>query len=433
MNNHLSKAAHSSTDKSKYFYMLLMFLWCAYTAPFLKPFDTNYIVTSAFYIIIYCIYFIKFCANRSKKALYIGLGVMLVWYIAQCLKIGHITNIDFRLIYSIILCHISFYLYRGRDFFLYYEKVLVHLTVLSLIVWGLGMFVTVPMQSLVGALSVWDNGNTTFGNLIFVGLGNQWNNGILRNIGFTWEAGRFSSFLVVGLFNNLLIHDFKIKNNKPFFILLIGLITTFSTTGFGAAIGVLLLYIYNKSVKMRIFLIISCILLFPTIFALDFIGDKIRNNIDIGEEIHNMEYSFYVMGTDQITPQRFTGLYLDFQNWLHDFWFGYNLNENSYAEKILFAGYSVWLSDGVIQIFSKYGLFVGLFFYWQLFKSSVKLSNDFNYKGTLIFALIFILISISYDFWSSAIMLHYIFYALYVNKDNKIAVNYNSDKYDNKK
>lgn len=413
-------------NKEKYFYMLLMFLWCAYTAPFLKPFDSNYPITSVLYIIIYCAYFIRFCSNRNKQALCVGLGVMLFWYIGQCLKVGYITNIDFRLVYSIVLCHVSFYLYRGHEFFWYFEKVLVHLTILSLIVWVLGMFMTAPMQSLVSSLSVWTNGNTTFGNLIFVGLGNQWSNGILRNIGFTWEAGRFSSFLVIGLFNNLLIHNFKVnRSNKPFFILLIGLITTFSTTGFAAAMGVLLLYIYNKSMKMRVFLMALCVLLFPSFLALDFIGDKFKNTIDVSAEIHDMEYSFYIMNMEQITPQRFTGLYLDLQNWLHDFWFGYNLNENSYAEKVLFSGFSVWISDGIIQIFSKYGLFVGLFFYWQLFKSSIKLSKDFNYKGSLIFAFVFLLISVSYDFWSSAIMLHYILYALYVSKDSKIALNYN--------
>lgn len=393
-----------------------MFLWCAYTVPFLKPFDSDFLFTSVIYIIIYFIYFYKYCFTRSKYPLNLLLAIMVGWYLAQCIKHNQITSIDFRLIYSIILCHVSFYLYKGKEFFLYFEKVLVHLTILSLIVWGLGMIATGPMQSFVRNISVWDNGNTTYGNMIVVALGNQWTNGILRNIGFTWEAGRFSAFLVIGLFNNLLIHNFKIKNNKPLLILTIGLITTFSTTGFGAAICVLLLYIYNKSTKYKIVLITICILLSPTILALDFIGDKLRDTMNVQQEIHDMEYSFYVYNTSQITPQRFTGLYLDLQNWLHDFWLGYNLNQDSYAEKIMFNGYSVWLSNGIIQIFSKYGLFIGLFFYWQLFKSSIKLSQDFNYKGTLIFALTFILINISYDFWSSAITLHYVLYHIYSTK-----------------
>lgn len=403
-----------------------MFLWCAYTAPFLKPFDSNYLITSFLYIGI-CAYYFFFLNNPKQniKPLCITLGIMIGWWILQCVKVGSFTNIDFRLLYSIIICHIAFSLYKGKEFFWYFEKVLVHLTIISLVVWFLGTIARDAMYSLVSSISVWDNGNTTYGNMIVVGLGSQRvYDTILRNIGFTWEAGRFSSFLVVGLFNNLLIHNFKFKSNKPFFIFLIGLITTFSTTGIGAALGVLLLYVYNKSMKIRIFLIVLCILLFPSIFALDFIGGKIRDNIDVEAEVHNMEYSFNVYNTTQITPQRFTGLYLDLQNWLHDFWLGYNLNENSYVVKYVFRGSSVWLSDGIIQIFSKYGLFVGLFFYWQLFKSSIKLSKDFNYKGTMLFALAFILISVSYDFWSTGIMLYFILYALYKNTDKK-RTNYN--------
>lgn len=409
--------------KMKYLYMLLMFLWCAYTAPFLKPFDADYLPTSILYMVVYVLYWIKFCNNQSKKAPGIMLGVMACWYVMQCVKVGKVTGLDFRLIYSIILCHVSFYLYRGKEFFLYMEKVLVHLTLLSLVVWALGMFVTGPMQAFVRVVSVWENGSTTYGNMIVTALGNQWENGILRNIGFTWEAGRFASFLVIGLFNNLLIHNFELKRNKALHILMAGLVTTFSTTGIGAAVGVLLFYFYNKSAKMKVAIVVLCVLLLPSVFALEFVGEKLKSTLDVEKEIKDMEYSFYQYGTAQITPQRFTGLYLDFQNWMHDFWLGYNLNENSYAESVLFSGFSVWVSDGIIQIFSKYGFLVGLFFYWNLFKSSERLAADFNHKGKYIFALVFLLISVSYDFWSSAIMLHYVLYSLYARCDARTAVN----------
>ena len=49
MENHISynkkKDLRMHIDISKYFYMLLMFLWCAYTVPFLKPFDSNFLFT----------------------------------------------------------------------------------------------------------------------------------------------------------------------------------------------------------------------------------------------------------------------------------------------------------------------------------------------------------------------------------------------------
>lgn len=407
----------------KYIYMLLLFLWCAYTAPFLKPFDTQYLFSSFIYVTIYLCYYIKFRLRKDHKPLIILLILFGTWYVAQCIKVSSVTLIDFRLLYSIILCDISFYLYKGKEFFVYFEKVLFHLTLLSLVVWGLGVIIPEIMRSIFDVISVWSNGNTTYGNAIIVALGDQHSMGILRNIGFTWEAGRFSSFLVVGMFFSLLLHRMRIKGNYYFVVFLIGLISTVSTTGIGACLGVALLYLYNRNQSNRILWIaVSCILL-PAIWSLDFISGKIILNADVEKEIHDMAYMFG-HGHEIVCPQRITGLFLELQNWIHDFWFGYNLNEQSYTQAVLFGGYEVWLSNGLIQIFSKYGTFVGVFFYYCMFKSSRKMISDFGYKGSLLYAFTFMLISISYDFWASGIFLYFSLYWLYCKYVPQCNINY---------
>ena len=40
------------------------------------------------------------------------------------------------------------------------------------------------------------------------------------------------------------------------------------------------------------------------------------------------------------------------------------MNENAFSMSALFDGKEVWLANGVIQIFSMYGVFMGLFFLW---------------------------------------------------------------------
>lgn len=65
--------------------------------------------------------------------------------------------------------------------------------------------------------------------------------GIPRNSGFCWEAGQFASMIVLALTFHLLRTKEKFYKNKSFWILLAGLITTFSTTGF-VTFGVLLLF-----------------------------------------------------------------------------------------------------------------------------------------------------------------------------------------------
>lgn len=414
----------------KYLYMLLLFLWCAYTAPFLKPFDSQYVLSSMLYIVIYALYYFKFCNNKNNSPLILLLSIMGLWYIVQIIKNGGIVGLDFRLIYSIVLCHVSFYLYKGREFYIYFEKVLVHLTLLSFVVWGMGIFFPKEAHAISDSLSVWNNGNTTYGNFIVVALGNQHSMGILRNTGFTWEAGRFSSFLVVGLFVSLLLHNMKIIGNKSFIIFAIGIITTVSTTGIGACVGPALLYFANnnKKINKKIIFLVIMVLILPHLWEMDFIGGKIMQFSDAQQEMSDMQWSFD-HGREAITPQRITGIYLEWQNFLHDFWFGYNLNENAYCQSSLFKGYQVWLSDGLLQILSKYGIFIGIFFYYCLFKSSSKLVKDFSYEGKYTFALTFMLISISYDFWSSGIFLHMVLYWVYCKYVPAMSISYTRKKH----
>jgi len=414
----------------KYIYMLLLFLWCAYTAPFLKPFDTQYLFSSFIYVTIYLCYYIKFRLRKDHKPLIILLILFGTWYVAQCIKVSSVTLIDFRLLYSIILCDISFYLYKGKEFFVYFEKVLFHLTLLSLVVWGLGVIIPEIMRSIFDVISVWSNGNTTYGNAIIVALGDQHSMGILRNIGFTWEAGRFSSFLVVGMFFSLLLHKMRTKGNYYFIVFLAGLISTVSTTGVVSCIGVFILYLMNKRFRLKIYIItilLFLILFLPYLWSMDFIGGKILENADVNQEIHNMSVSFENNRGSAITPQRITGLYLEFLNLMNDFWLGYNLNKNSYTVS-LFGGEETWLSNGVILILSKYGILLGSVFYFLLFKSSKKLITDFGHKGSYLFALTFMLINVSYDFWSSGIFMHMVLYWLYCKYDTKLSVS-NHNKY----
>lgn len=410
-------------NKGKYFYMLMLFIWCAYTAPFLKFIDPGNLVSSTLYVFIYIFFYVKYGKKAAKMPMFVWLSVMTLWYIAQCLKSGGLTLIDFRLLYSLFLCHVAYGYYREKEFFFYFEKVLVHLTFLSLIVWMGAVIVPSVMKSLFDVISVWDNTGTTYGNFIVVALGGQESMGIPRNIGFTWEAGRFAAFLAIGLFICFLNHQMKINGNLNFFILLLGLLSTLSTTGIGACTGVMLLFLYNKSKLAKLALVSICIIAFPVFWGMEIIGGKLLESIDVSQEMVNMANTFQSGAQESITPQRITGLFLEIQNWMNDFWLGYNLNENSYAQVVLFSGYEVWLSDGLIMIFSKYGLFVGFFFYYMLFKSSKELMLDFGYKGVYLFAFTFMLINVSYDFWSSGIFLYFAMYYLYKRFDPSVCIN----------
>lgn len=406
--------------------MLLLFIWCAYTAPFLRFINTDYILSTLLYLSIFAIYYKSYCLRFRTKPLSYILFAFSVWYVVICVKYSAIVNVDFGLVYSVLLCHVAFCLYKEKEFFIYFEKVLVHLTLISLVVWGLGLIAIQPMRALFDIIALWkpEPGGTLYGNIIFVSLGNRYSMGIFRNPGFTWEAGRFACFLVIGLFVSLLLHNMEIKKNKSFWIFLVGLISTVSTTGVGACVGVALLYFSNKGNSQKMLCMVLSILLLPFIWSLEFVSGKIFDNIDLETEIYNMGYSFSRLGTESICPQRFTGLFLEFQNWIHDFWIGYGQKDFSYTQAELFHGYDVWLSNGLIMIFAKYGTLVGVGFYYCLFKSSSKIVHDFGYKGSFLFVLTFMLISMSYDFWSNGVFLYFVLYWLYCKYRPQCSINY---------
>ena len=390
----------------------MMFLWSARTVELLE-FGSENAGLSVVYFLIIIYYLIRYSRKQLYKPLFSILCVFFIWYIAICFKYGEIQSIYAGILISTVLAFCAFCIYKRSEFFFYAERVLTHLCVLSLVVWGLYCLFPSVVGSVMDSLSVGNNDSTMRANLLVVGIGNQDVEGfsLKRNIGFTWEAGRYSCFLVLGLFINLSLHKMSISwvNNKSFYILLLGLLSTISTTGIMSSLVVLLYYVYNKSAAYRSAIIVLGWLLLPALWGLSFIGDKIGELLDYEEEISNMQYIFSE-GSVSITPQRITGAYLEFQNFIHDFWLGYVTNENSYTVKYLFSGADVWLSDGFIQIFSMYGIFIGSFFYILLFRSSLLLSNVFNTKGTLLFAFLFIMISFSYSFWNSSIFLYIIYY-----------------------
>lgn len=404
------------TDPYKYFYMLMMFLWTAKTTPLLSIYSSEVKYASIIHLFIIVFYWFKYCKKANFKPLKTIFLIFFLWYIAICIKFNGLQPIYTGIIYNSIIAFIAWNVFRNNDFFYYFEKVLTHLCLLSLVIWGSSIFLPGIVPKIMKSISIYENGATLHSNIILVGLSDQMDYvGIRRNLGFTWEAGRFSCYLVLGCFLYITTHHLslnQILKHKHFIIYLITLFSTLSTTGYGAFFFVILYYIYNKNVSSKLFLTILLIILIPTIWSMPFISEKIIKSMDVTQEISNMTYSFE-HGREVITPQRITGLFLEYLNICNDFWFGYGVNENSFIHRDLFKNNTVWLSNGCFQIFSMYGILVGTYFYFLLFQSSRLLISKFNRKGIYFFAFTFILISISYDFWANSLCLFLIYQYLF--------------------
>lgn len=416
----LQKVKNNIPYKAKVFYMFMMFMWVASASDYTSfNIGKNSILMPIFLIIL--IYYYLRCCHKSFKPLFIVLCIHILWNIASYLKYGGFVGINFPPIYSIIIAHVAFNIYTREEFLSLFEKMLVMFSSFSLVVWLCANVIGSPFVSFMHAISVIKPNPPTETYSFLFGLCSHIEMGIRRNLGFTWEPGRFACWTLLGMYFNLVRHKFKIesfKNNKNLYILFLALLTTLSTTGY-SVLGVLILFVLinNESKMSKFFITTFVILLLPSILSLSFMSEKIIGLMDLDEGVNAINY-YNSEGYDQVCPQRFTGLWFSWQNFIHDPCLGCNQLWKSYSTEVIFKhSVIVASSEGIIGILAKYGVFVGLFFYYWLMKSSFLLSKVLRYKGRWMFFLFFIAISFSYEYWDNCIFMYLYLAAFYKKID----------------
>lgn len=418
--NSISKSEVSYS--AKVFYMFMMFMWVASVSDYTSFNIGKNPVLMPIFLIILIYYYVRYC-HKSFRPLWAVLFINIFWNIASYVKYGGFVGINFPPFYSIIIAHVAFNIYDRQDFLRIFEKVLVMFCSLSLIVWLAANVIGTPFVSFMREISVIKPSPPAETYSFLFGLCSHIEMGIRRNLGFTWEPGRFACWVLLGMFVNLIRHQFRIESiwkNKNLYILLFSLLTTLSTTGY-SVLGILILFVLiNKKSYLSKFVIASIVLLVvPSILSLSFMSEKITDLMDLDAGINAINY-YSAEGQEIICPQRFTGLWFSFQNFIHDPWLGFNQLTNSYTVDVIF-NHSVIVapSEGILGIFAKYGILFGAFFYYWLIKSSFLLSKTMQYKGKWMFFIFFIAISLSYDFWENCILMYFYLAAFYQKVDRR--------------
>ena len=399
--------------KAKAFYMFMMFMWVASVSDFTSFNISKNPILMPIFLVILCFYYIKYC-YKSYKPLLGVLLVFIIWNVASCFKYGGYVGLNFPPFYSIIIAHVAFNIYSKNDFLYLFEKMLVMFCSLSLIVWLCANILGDSFVSLMRSISVIQPSSPTETYSFLFGLCSHIQMGIRRNLGFTWEPGRFACWILLGMYFNLVRNKFNIKN-KPFCILFFSLLTTLSTTGYSLLAILALFILINKKSNFTKAVIVLCVVLaFPTVWGLSIMSEKIEGLMDLDAGLGAIEYHSVEDGMAIVCPQRFTGIYVSFLNFINDVFLGFNQLSNSFVSAVLYK-HSVIVapSEGVIGILAKYGIFYGGFFYFWLIKSSSYLSSSFGYKGKWMFFLLFMGISFSYDFWENCILMYFYLCALY--------------------
>jgi len=220
-------------------------------------------------------------------------------------------------------------------------------------------------------------------------------NNILRNAGFTWEAGGLATYLnfaiVFNLMNNFpkgyrqFIADWRNK------ILLITMATTFSTAGYVTLFIVMAIYFLNKfTISNFIFIIIFIPVAIYLYFTLDFLGQKINEQLDQAS----------------ISQNRFGAAMLDFEDIIKRPFFGWS-RDFSVLFKTNDYIYELHRPNGITNFLRCYGFIYVLSYILILYASTQNMAKNLRLKNYKLFPYLIITVLIMMGF--SQLVMHTLF------------------------
>ena len=353
--------------------------------------------------------------------------IMLCWSTAICYKFHDFSSSNlsyyFFLLYAIIIAYIHIRVY-GRDLFLIYEHIMVVMSAISLVFWGIA--VLLPYTNDFFHLFP----ETSYGNNVLYLFNwmdpakGQIYGSLIRNAGCSWEPGRFAIMLIPAILINLSCEGVKFRKNKRIIILLAALASTMSTTGYSIAILLYAISWFKKvTVKKTLYFIVLILPICWYLFSLDFMVEKIQDNANYEElsEERMGAYDYYnkAYGDEYLgSLDRFESASFDWINFQQEPLLGYGRNADySWFQQEITRNFV--LTGGLVKILSQYGSFIGFLLYMLLFHSSFKTSRLFPHQRSFALAMALVLCSVSYLIFSIPIFTAFWLYGLFCNKNDK--------------
>lgn len=360
----------------------------------------------------------------NNKKLWALTGIMGTWSIAICYKVNDFSSSNlsfyFFLFYAIFIAFIHIRVY-GRDLFLIYEHIMVVMSAISLAFWGISvLFPDIDVFFHLFPETRYGNNVLYLFNWMDPAKGQIYGS-LIRNAGCSWEPGRFAIMLIPAILINVSHEGIKFWKNKKMIVLLAALASTISTTGYSIAIFIYSIYWLEKiNVKKVLSFILILLPLSIYLFSLDFMTEKIQNGVNYEEhskdayEYYENNYGDEYMGS----LDRFESAELDWINFQQDLLLGYGRNRDySWFRQEVSLNFE--LTGGLVKIMSQYGIFIGVFLYYLLLISSFKISRTFVYQRSLVFALVLMLCSVSYNIFSIPVFTAFWLYGIFCNKESQ--------------
>lgn len=368
--------------------------------------------------------------NKNKihgsRWLSVILALVFAWIVVIAAKFGMVeARSGLYTIYYILVAYIQVRIY-GKSLFLYYEDIMVVLAKITTVMWLLGVLLPpVDQLYMMFPATTEDVYKTMDGyNIMYLFCWNHDPSALIpRNAGIAWEPGRFAIMLVLAILVNLYRRGICFFGNSNVIWLLVSLASTMSTTGFSV---VLVLYIYFAIKRINFKFVFKALIVFvPLVYAvsrLDFMAEKIKGQIesfnDPARVIESVQWGEANKRNLHIALDRFISVFFEFQNIRQYPITGYGPTTNqSFFSKTISDKQA--LTGGLLQVFGKYGIPLGLFFYFILFKSSSLMAKSFGSNKILGLFIYVLMSTISYPIFCVAVFMSFWFYGFFDKETDK--------------
>lgn len=386
---------NSKIKKSEYFLVLLLILFSSNSNPIFRDEPVRYSIIPI--IIAFFFYAKNFIVNRGVKlgknssSVYI---VLILYIIAYLIKYSgdFDPGFSYRIFKYITL---SFLIVQvvGYKFFKVYENIIFVLALISIplflleaTVYNLLFSVMNIIQSILHIPKLVQK---EYVNILIFTINRGSEVGNLRNCGFAWEPGGYANFLILAIIINLAANKFNLKN-KRFIVLLVALLTTFSTTGFLALFFLTIWYLANVNFVKTLLLMPAVVLVFTYISTLPFMSEKIFGYYEnASKDLRTTIFLAKATGASY-SLGRFAGMLMTWKDYKEHPIIGYGGHgELTFSSKWKIEVYSV---NGLGKWAAQFGTIGLLLFIFTWLKSLSNLSVLYDFKKpAVIFGAILVL------------------------------------------
>ncbi|HNV53090.1 MAG TPA: hypothetical protein PKM28_09385, partial [Tenuifilaceae bacterium] len=236
-----------------------------------------------------------------------------------------------------------------------------------------------------------------------------------RNYGFAFEPGTYAIYLSVAILFNLLRTKvcLSVKENTRFYVLLLALITTFSTTGY-IALGVIIIYLMFTEFKglSKYFYLAAVVSFSIYLFVtVDFLYDKMEELFYGGRDVEELLYKAEETGFSY-SAGRFGGFVIGWEDFKENPLFGRG-GVSDLTVGVKGEG-RVYIVNGMANIMSQFGVFGLAVFFIFLFKSSLMIAVEFDSRAYLITFFTFVIGIVAFAIHTQYILFTIMFCSFFV-------------------